>query len=437
MSRRGNCWDNAVAESFFSSLKKERVRKRIYKTRDLAATDEPAGYLGWHRVAAQRRRRGENSAGLRALGSGPAQCINGKADGFACNAIRLEKNVTLAQLGGGSGNDIWGWVDPLNADEYAIVGLNNGVAFVNVTTPDTPIVVGRMPAATTNAAWRDIKVAQNHAYVVADNAGSHGMQVFDLTRLRGAGPNQTFAADVIYGDFAEAHNLAIDEQAGFAYALGSDTCGGGLHMINISTPLNPMFAGCHSADGYTHDAQCVVYTGPDTDHAGKEICFASNESHVVIVDVTIKASPVTLADFVYPDLGYTHQNWLTEDQRFLLVDDEKDEQATGRRTRTIVVDVSDLDAPVYLYGHLAAIRSVDHNLYVRGNKVYQANYTAGLRVLAFSSLATDTLTEVAYFDTRPENDAVTYAGAWSVYPYFPSGTIIVSDEQRGLFVLSQ
>ncbi len=136
--------------------------------------------------------------------------------------------------------------------------MNNGVAFVNVTTPDTPIVVGRMPAATTNAAWRDIKVAQNHAYVVADNAGSHGMQVFDLTRLRGAGPNQTFAADVIYGDFAEAHNLAIDEQAGFAYALGSDTCGGGLHMINISTPLNPMFAGCHSADGYTHDAQCVV-----------------------------------------------------------------------------------------------------------------------------------------------------------------------------------
>ena len=39
MSRRGNCWDNAVAESFFSSLKKERIKKRLYKTRDLARAD--------------------------------------------------------------------------------------------------------------------------------------------------------------------------------------------------------------------------------------------------------------------------------------------------------------------------------------------------------------------------------------------------------------
>jgi choice-of-anchor B domain-containing protein len=367
---------------------------------------------------------------------GPAACIAGRADGYPCSGIRLRKNVTLAQLGGGTGNDVWGWVDPLNGDEYAIIGLNNGVAFVDVTVPDIPIVVGRMATQTGSSVWRDIKVAQDHAYVVADNVGNHGMQVFDLTRLRGAGPNQVFLPDVVYGDFGSAHNLAINEQTNYAYAVGSNTCGGGLHMIDISAPINPVFAGCHSVDGDTHDAQCVLYTGPDPDHAGKEICFNANEDHVVIVDVTNKPAPVTLADFVYPNLGFVHQNWLTEDQRFMLLGDELDEQLTGQRTRTLVFDVSDLDAPVFLYGHLAATASVDHNLYVRGNRVYQANYTAGLRILEFTNLATDTLTQVAYFDTRPENDAVTFDGAWSVYPFLPSGVILVSDIQRGLFILS-
>ncbi len=373
---------------------------------------------------------------LMVVGVGPAACSGGRADGYPCSGIRLRKNITLAQLGGGTGNDIWGWVDPLNGDEYAIVGLNNGVAFVDVTVPDSPVVVGRLPTQTGNSPWRDIKVAQDHAYVVADDVGNHGMQVFDLTRLRGAGPNQMFSADAVYVDFGSAHNVAIDEATSYAYAVGTDSCNGGLHMIDISTPGNPVFAGCHSADGYTHDAQCVVYSGPDLDHIGKEVCFNSNEDHVAIVDVTNKGSPVTLADFVYPNRGFVHQNWLTEDQRFMVLGDELDEQRTGANTRTLVFDVTDLDAPLYLYGHLATTPSIDHNMYVRGNRVYQANYTAGLRVLQFTDLSTDTLAEVAFFDTHPENDLVTFDGAWSVYPFFPSGVIVVSDIQHGLFVLS-
>jgi choice-of-anchor B domain-containing protein len=368
--------------------------------------------------------------------NGPEDCIAGDAGPFPCSNIDLARLVTLATLGGMTGSDVWGWTDPLDNAEYALMGVNNGTAFVDVTDPTDPTLVGRLPTQTGSSAWRDIKVYMNHAYVVADSAGAHGMQVFDLTRLRTGGTEQTFAADVVYGDFGSAHNVAIDESSGFAYVVGSDTCNGGLHMVDIRQPLNPMFAGCHSVDGDTHDAQCVAYTGPDPDYTGAEICFNSNEDSVAIVDVTIKSSPNTLAVLVYPDLGYVHQAWLDDTQQYLIVNDEFDEQQFGLQTGTIVIDVTDLDAPSYLYTHRHATVSTDHNLYVSGNRVFEANYTSGLRILEFTSLATDTFTEVGFFDTYPENNSVGTEGAWSVYPFFPSGTIVVSDVARGLFVLS-
>ena len=370
------------------------------------------------------------------VGTGPADCVAGSADGFSCNNIALAKNVTLATLGGTAGNDIWGWTDPVDNTEYVLMGLNNGTAFVRLTDPDNPTVVGRLPTQTSSSAWRDIKVYMNHAYVVADAAGTHGMQVFDLTRLRTGGTGQTFAADVVYGDFGSAHNLAIDETSGFAYIVGSNTCGGGLHMVDIRQPLNPMFAGCHSVNGETHDAHCVAYVGPDPDYSGAEICFNSNEGSVAIVDVSIKASPNTLAVLTYPELGYVHQAWLDDTQQYLVVNDEFDEEQLGLQTGTIVIDVTDLDAPSYSYTHRHATISTDHNLFVSGDRVFEANYASGLRILEFTSLATDTFTEVGFFDTYPENNSPGTDGAWGVYPFFPSGTVIVSDTDRGLFVLS-
>ncbi|MCZ6886946.1 MAG: choice-of-anchor B family protein [Gammaproteobacteria bacterium] len=369
-------------------------------------------------------------------GVGPASCTDGRAGDFACNGIHLSKRVTLAELGGNRGNDLWGWTDPQDGSEYALVGLDDGVTFVNVTDPENPVVVGRLATATVSSPWRDIKVARDYAYIVADGVGNHGMQVFDLTRLRDAGTNQSFLADVTYGDFGSAHNIAINEESQVAYVVGSDTCAGGLHMIDISVANNPLFAGCHDADGDTHDAQCVTYHGPDTEHTGQEVCFNANESHVVIVDVSDKPSPITIADFTYPNLGFVHQVALSEDHRFMFLGDELDELGFGMNTRTLVFDVSDLDTPALLYEHRAPTASIDHNMYVAGNRLYQANYTAGLRILEFTDLSTDTLSEVAFFDTWPAGDAATFNGAWSVYPFFASGVVIVSDIERGLFVLS-
>ena len=336
---------------------------------------------------------------------------------------------------GTGGNDIWGWFDAQTGNEYALMGMTDGTAFVDVTDPEDPVFLGKLPTEPGSSAWRDIKVYQDHAYVVADNASTHGMQVFDLTRLRGQMAPQTFSADLVYGDFGSAHNIAINEDTGFAYAVGTNTCGGGLHMIDISTPNNPLFAGCHST-AYTHDTHCVVYQGLDADHLGSEICASSNENHFSIVDVTIKSAPLTISSATYPQLRYVHQGWITDDHQFFLLGDEGDESSFGVPTRTHVFDVSDLDNPVYVFPFEAATNSIDHNLYVVGNRVFQANYTTGLRVLEFGNLANNELMEVAFFDTYPSSDTTEFSGAWSVYPYLPSGTIIVSDISNGLFILT-
>jgi choice-of-anchor B domain-containing protein len=370
------------------------------------------------------------------LSTGPAVCAEGDAGGFGCSGVDLLSRIPISAMDGAGGNDIWGWFDAQTSREYALMGLRNGTAFVDITNPEEPAFLGRLPTQTTSSIWRDIKVYQDHAYIVADSAGAHGMQVFDLTRLRGVTGPLDWLPDTVYGDFANAHNLAINEETGFAYAVGTNTCGGGLHVIDLGDPGNPLFAGCHIVTPDTHDAQCVVYQGPDVIFSGREVCVNSNENHVEIVDVTNKADPVMVSQSAYPQLGFVHQAWLTEDHRFLFVGDELDEPNFGVPTRTHVFDVSDLTNPQYLYPYEAATTSIDHNLYVRGNRVYQANYSAGLRVLEFGDLTNQEIAEVAFFDTVPEGGVGAFDGAWSVYPYLPSGTIIVSDGIHGLFVLT-
>ena len=163
------------------------------------------------------------------------------------------------------------------------------------------------------------------------------MQVFDLQRLReNTEEPVTYSEDAIYDGIASAHNIVINEDTGFAYAVGSggggETCGGGLHMINIQDPLTPVFAGCFADEntgrtgtGYSHDAQCLIYEGPDADHQGKEICFNSNETALSISDVTNKEEPIALSSAEYPNVGYAHQGWVTDDFEYFYMNDELDE----------------------------------------------------------------------------------------------------------------
>ncbi|MGH2572352.1 MAG: choice-of-anchor B family protein [Actinomycetota bacterium] len=366
---------------------------------------------------------------------GRIECENGFAGPYPCKEFDLMSHVTLAQMGGTRGNDIWGWADPVTDQEWALMGMNNGTAFVDVTDPENPVVIGRLPTHTFNSSWRDIKVFNDHAFVVADNAGAHGMQVFDLTHLRTAPPGTIFPEDAHYPGFANSHNININEDTGFAYAVGSNTCAGGLHMVNINDPSNPQFAGCVSSDGYTHDTQCVIYQGPDAEHRGQEICFSSNEDTLTIVNVTNKAAPVQLSRTPYPGSAYTHQGWLKPDQTLFALDDELDEQRFGHNTRTRFFDVTNLEAPFISFIFDGPTPAIDHNLYWLRDHVFQSNYRAGLRLLFLPTGGVHRVRERGYFDVHPANDLPQFNGSWSNYPFLPSRNILVSSIEEGLFVL--
>lgn len=414
----------------------------------------------------------------------PYPCEDGQALNYDCNNVDLFAHLDISELSGTQSgvylNDIWGWTDPQSQKEYALVGLTNGVSFVDISNPEEPVVVARLPESSLRnkyksvlpseypacnlglgaserskslnqgSSWRDIKVFDDHAFIVSD-AQPHGMQVLDLAKLRDyQGQVMTLSHDFLYDRLSSAHNIVINEETGFAYATGvtqAEICGSndesGLHMIDIRDPKNPEFAGCYTepstnfriAPGYVHDAQCIIYDGPDTDHTDKEICFNSAEGNVLIADVTDKDNPSTISMKSQVDMQYSHQGWLTEDRSYFLMNDELDERNLMRNTKTYIWDVRDLDDPEFIGYYEHQTFSIDHNLYIKGAHVFQSNYNSGLQVMDISNIADGQLERVAYFDTQPMTDASSFDGTWSNYPYFESGMVVLSDIETGLFIV--
>ncbi len=426
----------------------------------IAALGDPGADFGLGAVTVFSTEAGEwtpagrltvDYAPLPAISGGEVPCADGDAAGYDCDHVDLLSFVPWAELGAGRGarlNDVWGWTDSETGREYALVGRMDGTAFVDVTDASNPRYLGNLAMTEGSRAnsWRDIKVFRDHAFVVADGAGQHGMQIFDLTQLRDVTEPREFEATAMYDGIASSHNVAINEETGFAYLVGSsdggETCGGGSHMVDINDPLNPVFAGCFAHPntgrrntGNSHDTQCVIYHGPDQDYVGREICVNSNETALSVADVTDKDNPVAVAAADYPNVAYAHQGWLTEDHRYFYSNDELDEVGgLVDATRTLIWDLEDLDDPLLLSEYMNPTNATDHNLYVRGDRLYMSNNRAGLRVLDISD--PENPSELGYFDTTPwSRDEAGFDGTWSVYPYFESGTVLLSSRREGLFIV--
>lgn len=365
------------------------------------------------------------------------KCIDGKADDFyPCQNVDLLAFMPIAQIGGGHASSSWGWTDPDTHKEYALLGRTTGTSFIDISDPTNPIYVGDLPSHTDESWWRELKTYGYYALIVSDQNGAHGLQVFDLRELRNVtNPPATFAESAHYDGFDNGHTITVNPETGYAYVNGSNTCEGGLHIVDVRDPLHPQFVNCFDSDGYTHDAQCVTYHGPDAAYTGSEICLNANEDTLTIVDVTDKENPTQIARKSYFGWGYTHQGWLTEDQRYFIVDDEYDEVNWTHTAYTYIWDVRDLENPQLIGTHHSKSRAIDHNLYIVGNTLYQANYRAGLRVLDAANVANGKLREVGYFDIYPADDHPEFNAAWNVYPFYESGVVTIAGIEQGLFIV--
>jgi choice-of-anchor B domain-containing protein len=375
-----------------------------------------------------------------ACGNPVVKCEGGKAGPYGCLNVDLLAAFTPGELDARSGNSVWGHVDAETGHETAIVGLDTGTAIIDVTYPLCPEVLGMLRPGVNATTTRDVKVMGDYALVVAE-ARSHGLQVFDLRPLLDGTTTGSVDPVAIYRGTSQqpvsnTHNVVVTEGGDHVYLVAAPSCSRGLHIVDMTDPLQPSFAGCYSQDPDLHDAICQFYKGPDMEHAGKEICVTFNGADSFsIVDVESKSAPERLSITRYEGGRYSHQGWLTEDHKYLILGDEYDEIRNGDDTRTYMFDVTDLDSPKYIGAYTATTSAVDHNMYIADGLAYQANYEAGLRILDLAKIATGELTEIGYFDNIPSSDSASFEGAWAVYPFFPSGTVVFNGID-GFYIVS-
>jgi choice-of-anchor B domain-containing protein len=317
--------------------------------------------------------------------------------------------------GRGDCSDIWGYVDETGI-EYAIVGNQNGTSIVSLADPSNPVEVLYSPGAVT--IWRDMKVWGDYAYIT--NEGGNGLKIIDLTNLPGplnAGDVSQYTGSTY--PFTTAHNIYIDE-FGKAYICGANNGVGGAIILDLTVdPLNPVELGRYN-EFYMHD----VYVRNDTLYGG-----AINDGFLVVADVSDPTNVVTLATQFTPGV-FTHQVWLSDDGDYLFTNDE----VSGGHVAAF--DVSDVNN-VFEVDRIQSSPGqnvIPHNTFVKGNFLFTSFYRDG--VVMHDASNPSSLIEVGNFDTSPAFSGDGFNGCWGVYPYFPSGLIIASDIEEGLYVLN-
>ena len=395
-------------------------------------------------------------------------------------------------------NDIWGWTSP-GGQEYALAPNSGGIAIVRVTDPVNPVYLGKIPSQNPgNFAniWGDPATFGHYAYFVTEIDES-SIVILDMSGLDALGPapspDSLLPAPVNLvapGGYDGSHNVHINQASGYAYLAGVHLQGGAANnacgaetparfntlILDLnSDPWNPSVAACLDNVG-EHDFFVVNYTGPDLDHQGKEIAFvfdgrdrtgAAIGGFTEIWDVTDKANIIELASFRLPGLVFSHNGWTTNEQDFLFIGDEIDElvqagwafsfvfaQPVAEPTNkpesgTFVVDIRDLDNPVFEQRFTDGTVGIDHNFVIEGDKLIIASYTSGTRVLQINRDLDDNiwLDPIAVMDTEPrlqenilnvnqeENFSSAFLGQWGIYAFPGSDTIIASDINNGLIIM--
>ncbi|MEL7531701.1 MAG: choice-of-anchor B family protein [Bacteroidota bacterium] len=306
-------------------------------------------------------------------------------------------------------NDIWGYVDNQN-NEYALVGLTTGVSIVDVNTPTNPVALHFMPDTFSN--WRDLKTFGSFAYVSNETAG--GIRIIDMSGL----PANVAYKDTVMAGVTTSHNVYIDE--GYLYVVGTNNYNGGMAIFDLNLdPWHPSFVGSYDVR-YVHD----VYVRNDTAYLAEIV-----NGFLSIVDVSDKANLQTIGERTYND-AFTHNTWLSDNSNICYTTDEYDEAYINAWD---VSDPSDIKFLDQIRSSVSNEAAAPHNTHVLNDFLYTSYYRDGLHITDASRPGN--LVEVGYYDTADTLAGGGFNGAWGTYPFLPSGSILVSDIEKGLFIL--
>lgn len=311
-------------------------------------------------------------------------------------------------------SNLWGYTDETGI-EYAIVGTEDGVSIASLANPANPTEIFFEPG--TNTIWREVKTYGDYAYISTE--ANDGLMIIDLSPLPGS---TTLPVTYFFGEtghqFQTAHSLFIDEN-GILYLHGTDLGNGGVIFYDLNTsPTNPDEVGIYD-NWYVHDS----YARGDTLYAAHIL-----DGFFTIVDVSDKSNPIILGSQNTPH-NFTHNTWLNDNGNFLFTTDEVSGAFVGAYDVSDPTDIKEVDR----IQHDPGTGVIPHNTYYLNDYVVTSYYRSGVTIHDVTH--PDMMVEVGHFDTSPfAGDG--FNGAWGVYPYFPSGNLIISDMEEGLFVLA-
>lgn len=347
------------------------------------------------------------------------------AQTFQRQGVDLLAQIPLSQFQGRptSGAAIFGYTSP-SGREYALMCVRTGKSVVEVTDPTNPRIVGHITGPT--SLWHEVTHLGPYAFGATEGGG--GMQVIDLRNVDNG--QVSLLTTFTGGGLNNIHTIQANPVTNTVYANGSNL---GMAIIDVSNPAQPRIVSRYT-QRYVHDCLPVNYT--EGQYAGREIVFLFCiwDDRMVILDTTNKAAPVVLSEIRYISNGGPHSGAISADKRFMFLNDELDEgNGVGAPATTYVFNIENLSAPVRVGQFTNGLRVIDHNSWMRGDMLFLAAYRGGVRV--YDTANATSIREVGFFDTYPEGDGLDYSGAWGTYAGFASDTVLVSDMQRGLFVL--
>lgn len=308
----------------------------------------------------------------------------------------------------------WHYTDS-TGKEYALIGAEQGIVIADISGAQ-PVVITQLPGV--SSLWHEVKVIGDYAYATTEGFDTtfqrNGVQIIDLRFLPDSIPFRFYTGDgAINQNLLTAHSIAADDRYLYVNGHNDFNTNRGVIILDAIDPWNPTFVGAVTT-AYCHDS----YIRGDRLYTSDII-----DGQFSVYDVSDRSNPILLARQATPG-NFNHNSWLNDAGNVLFTTDEVGGQPLG------AFDISDLSnitlIDTFFNGNFP--QSEVHNVRVIND--YLINPSYGSQLTIADATRPDNLIEVANYTTGNSL-------CWDADPYLPSGRIIATDMNSGMFFVFQ